>query len=291
MLIIGILELFVREIIFFLKSRLVFKIFHWFCVPNKTKQTFCLQNKHFINTGIYISERKRCYNAKPPAYYFHMRTNIPLSFRICNSVPLNLYIMYAITSKREYSWFDRHCANTAQKIKFSIKYFLSKCDQVRRKLRIWSHFLKNSLMKNFIFLCSESQLKVSESQRSVKTSLAFTAENIVISPDFMVWKFRGKAQFPQSFERFEKKANKINNVNDILSKHVILIYFYDCYHRFFFFDFIFDINRSFLSLHYVVICQLQPVVKINGGNFNYRIITWEKLMTLLVFITWNYSVD
>ena len=118
-------------------------------------------------------------------------------------------------------------------------------------------------------------LKVSESQRSVKTSLAFTAENIVISPDFMVWKFRGKAQFPQSFERFEKKANKINNVNDILSKHVILIYFYDCYHRFFFFDFIFDINRSFLSLHYVVICQLQPVVKINGGNFNYRIITWE----------------
>ena len=78
-------------------------------------------------------------------------------------------------------------------------------------------------------------LKVSESQRSVKTSLAFTAENIVISPDFMVWKFRGKAQFPQSFERFEKKASKINNVNDILSKHVILIYFYDCYHRFFFF--------------------------------------------------------
>ena len=28
---------------------------------------------------------------------------------------------------------------------------LHKCDQIRRKLRIWSHFLKKSLMKNFIF--------------------------------------------------------------------------------------------------------------------------------------------
>ena len=28
--------------------------------------------------------------------------------------------------------------NTAQKMKFSIKDFFSKCDQIRRKLRIWS---------------------------------------------------------------------------------------------------------------------------------------------------------
>ena len=42
---------------------------------------------------------------------------------------------------------------TAQKTKFSIKDFLSKCDQIRRKLRIWSHLLKKSLMENFIF-CS-----------------------------------------------------------------------------------------------------------------------------------------
>ena len=40
---------------------------------------------------------------------------------------------------------------TAQKMKFSIKGFLSKCDQIRGFLRIWSHFLKKSLMKNFIF--------------------------------------------------------------------------------------------------------------------------------------------
>ena len=40
---------------------------------------------------------------------------------------------------------------TAQKIKFSIKDFFSKCDQIRSFLRIWSHLLKKSLMKNFIF--------------------------------------------------------------------------------------------------------------------------------------------
>ena len=39
----------------------------------------------------------------------------------------------------------------AQRKKFYIKDFFSKCDQIRRKLRIWSHLLKKSLMENFIF--------------------------------------------------------------------------------------------------------------------------------------------
>ena len=39
---------------------------------------------------------------------------------------------------------------TAQKMKFSVKDFFSKCDQIRRKLRIWSHLLKKSLLENFI---------------------------------------------------------------------------------------------------------------------------------------------
>ena len=40
---------------------------------------------------------------------------------------------------------------TAQKMKFSIKDFFSKCDQTRSLLRIWSHLLKKSLMESFIF--------------------------------------------------------------------------------------------------------------------------------------------
>ena len=42
---------------------------------------------------------------------------------------------------------------TAQKIKFYVKDFFSKCDQIRSFLRLWSHLLKKSLMKNYIFLC------------------------------------------------------------------------------------------------------------------------------------------
>ena len=40
---------------------------------------------------------------------------------------------------------------TAQKMKFSIKDFSSKCDQIPRKLRVWPHLLEKSLMENFIF--------------------------------------------------------------------------------------------------------------------------------------------
>ena len=36
-------------------------------------------------------------------------------------------------------------------MKFSIKDFFSKCDQIRSFLWIWAHLLKNSLMENFIF--------------------------------------------------------------------------------------------------------------------------------------------
>ena len=40
---------------------------------------------------------------------------------------------------------------TAQKMKFSIKDFFSKCDQICRKLRIWSHLLKKTLMESLVF--------------------------------------------------------------------------------------------------------------------------------------------
>ena len=35
--------------------------------------------------------------------------------------------------------------------KWIFPHFFSKSDQIRRKLRIWSHLLKKSLMENFIF--------------------------------------------------------------------------------------------------------------------------------------------
>ena len=49
----------------------------------------------------------------------------------------------------------------AQKMKFSIKDFFSKWDQIRRKLRIWSRLLKKCLMENFIFCAVTASEKVS----------------------------------------------------------------------------------------------------------------------------------
>ena len=47
---------------------------------------------------------------------------------------------------------------TAQKMKFSIKDFFSKSDQIRSFLRVWSHLLKISFMENFIFCAVHSSL-------------------------------------------------------------------------------------------------------------------------------------
>ena len=42
--------------------------------------------------------------------------------------------------------------SVAQKMKFSIKDFFSKCNQICRKLRVWSHLLKKSLWKTSFFV-------------------------------------------------------------------------------------------------------------------------------------------
>ena len=50
--------------------------------------------------------------------------------------------------------------HTTQKMNFSIKDFFSKCDKIRWTLRIWSHFLKKSLMENFIFSAVPSEMNL-----------------------------------------------------------------------------------------------------------------------------------
>ena len=58
--------------------------------------------------------------------------------------------------------------HTAQKLKFSIKDFSSRCDQNCRKLRIWSHLLKKSLMKNFIFYAVLSVIRMGKAEGNDK---------------------------------------------------------------------------------------------------------------------------
>ena len=55
---------------------------------------------------------------------------------------------------------------TAQKMKFFIMDFFSKCDQIRSFLWIWSHLLKKYLMKNFIFCAIIMKMRVEMKGRS-----------------------------------------------------------------------------------------------------------------------------
>ena len=57
--------------------------------------------------------------------------------------------------------------NTAQKMNFFIKDFLSKCDQIRSKLWIWSHFLEKSLMENFIFCAVQNVCRITRNLKSL----------------------------------------------------------------------------------------------------------------------------
>ena len=150
---------------FFWKSRLLFSIFYCFCM---------FLNKHFIISGVYISKSKQCYTAKPSAYHFYEKTKISVDFYICSSVPLIILNLkqisiFFLSGNNErggriqviVNWklagvflidiLELKVSSAAQKMKFCIKDFFSKCDQIRSFLRIWSHLLKKSLMENLIF--------------------------------------------------------------------------------------------------------------------------------------------
>ena len=66
---------------------------------------------------------------------------------------MEIHLKFWLNIYHKRCWFIRklHTSGTEQKIKFFIKDFFSKFDQIRMKLRIWSHLLKKSFMKNFIF--------------------------------------------------------------------------------------------------------------------------------------------
>ena len=60
-----------------------------------------------------------------------------------------------------------HCT----KNKFSIKDFFSKCDQILRKLRIWSHFTEEILHGKLHFLCNDWKGKLFFYQKNVLKGL------------------------------------------------------------------------------------------------------------------------
>ena len=75
-------------------------------------------------------------------YLYLTENNLLYSLAFKKDIPL---IMLLFKSQIKYT------ESLLKKLKFSIKDFFCKCDQIRRKLRIWSHLLKKSLMENFSF--------------------------------------------------------------------------------------------------------------------------------------------
>ena len=75
-------------------------------------------------------------------------------------------------------------------MKFSIKNFISKCDQIRSFLRSWSHSLKETLMENFIFLCSVGNISQYRLTHSFPGFISISPEDIRKLQGFLTF-FRG----------------------------------------------------------------------------------------------------
>ena len=81
---------------------------------------------------------------------------------------------------------------TAQKVKFSIKDFFHKCDQIRIFLWIWSHLLKKSLMENFIFCV---MLYIVHIQPFIQARLSNSTLFDILSPIFNCFPFSSSCCF------------------------------------------------------------------------------------------------
>ena len=93
---------------------------------------------------------------------------------------------------------------TVQKIKFSIKNFFSKCDQILSKLPIWSHLLTKSLMKNFIILCSvPSQCEIFFWRRK-SGKLSFLDVEVSQEGNYFVITVYRKPTFTGAFTHFDR---------------------------------------------------------------------------------------
>ena len=80
---------------------------------------------------------------------------------------------------------------TAQKMKFSIKDFFSKCDQNRSFLQTWSHLMKKSLMETS-FLCSELCLiRLSRSKSLNFSSLRIYCRQSLCVKSVRIWSYSG----------------------------------------------------------------------------------------------------
>ena len=70
-------------------------------------------------------------------------------------------------------------------MKFSIKDFFSKCDQIRRKLQIWSRLLKKSLTENVIFCAVYNSY--SHLQKRIQNPVKYLRQSVLEKRIFSVY--------------------------------------------------------------------------------------------------------
>ena len=103
-----------------------------------------IQNKHDVSDEWCL---QTIYSAKQAIsiHNWNLQTLVTEKFKVIKGLAMGIFssILHSVKYARR--------RVIAQKMKFSIKDFFSKCDQIDRILRIWSQLLKKSLVENFIF--------------------------------------------------------------------------------------------------------------------------------------------
>ena len=67
---------------------------------------------------------------------------------------------------------------TAHKMKFSIKDFFSKCDQIRSVLWIWSHLLKSSYWKSSVYMVTTLVIQCKKYENRLTLLVGETQSNL-----------------------------------------------------------------------------------------------------------------
>ena len=84
-------------------------------------------------------------------------------------------------------------------MKFTIKYFFSKYEKNRRKLRICSHFLKKYLIENFIF-CAVKQIKTHSALVRINSGFQFDILSCIIRLCDKCYSALSWRYFPQNLD-------------------------------------------------------------------------------------------
>ena len=135
------------------------------CLRNKVRKSVAARK----NVGMWLFEAPSCIRkckiyirniSTGSASWFTIQKNI---FKEINQSPLSSLMIDETTDvfvTQKLMFYFCYILNdgniktyTVQKMKFSIKDFYSKSDQICSFLRIWLNLLKKPLMENFIFLC------------------------------------------------------------------------------------------------------------------------------------------